>query len=88
MSASLYFEQVTPSAYAALVADAAKAGIAIKGNPCEVKAHGCDVEVRYDETLCNLFITILSAPPFCMGIAAHKLHDLVESALSGNPQPQ
>ena len=88
MSAILTFPSVTPEQYAALEAQAAAAGIDITGSGGQVQAHGCTVAYRYlghQGGNGPLTLTLLHAPPFCGGIALHKLHDLVDNALNQQP---
>ena len=71
--------QVTPAQYAAMEAQCAAAGVSISGNSGTAKTSGVTVSWTYDGS--TLSITVLSAPPFCTGMAERQIATAGEQAL-------
>jgi hypothetical protein len=71
---------VTPAQYAAMEARVVEAGIPISGDSGTASHGGVMASWTYDGA--TLSVTVLSAPPFCTGVAQRKIAEAVESALA------
>ena len=71
---------VTPAQYAAMEADVNASGFPISGNFGEAEKDGVTVDWGYDGT--TLSITVVSAPPFCTGLAEGQIADAVNQTLA------
>jgi len=91
MSATWTVSGITPAQYASLQAAAAKAGIPITGTRGTITAHGCTIAYNFPiwpgAASAALTIDVVEAPPFCAGMALHKIHDLIEGVLSAPVAP-
>lgn len=74
------WQNVTPAQYTALESDVKTAtGLAISGDHGTAEYKG--VQVAWEYANPSLGITVLSAPPFCTGMAEKKIAAAVNKAL-------
>jgi len=81
--AMLTYNNVTPAAWAAIVAEAAKMNITINGDGGSASAQGFTVQWNYDRAAQTLSLQCVDSPFFvsCSLINAH-LNDAVERCLA------
>ncbi len=87
MTSTLLTFQVTPAQFGAIQAAAKANGVVIEGETGAAAAHGCRVSYHYSPAAQVLSLCLTSAPPFCAGMALHKLHDMIEQVIQPPAQP-
>jgi len=77
------FVNVTPTMYAKLVEDVAKAGLALSGTSGRAEIHACTLEWKYDEAAQTLTLQCIAKPFYVPCETVNKqIRELIDTHLA------